>query len=178
MWLWHVLNSKHLYEQKREILSSVERLLLWWITMWLRLEGISGGCQVQPACSSRVILEHLAQVCVVTASEYLQGWRLHHLPEQPQSVPGHSQREKMFLHVQRELLVFQSVPITLVLSLGTTERAWLSLPSLQVFILVDEISLNLLISSYQSQLSQPLLIEESALVFFLYLSGQSLSSLQ
>lgn len=40
--LWHVLDSKHLYEQKREILSCVGRLLLWWITACLRLEGISG----------------------------------------------------------------------------------------------------------------------------------------
>lgn len=86
--------------------------------MWLRLERISGDCQVQP----RAILEHLAEVSVMTASEYLQGWRLHCLPEQSQSVPGHSQREKIFLNVQRELLMFVCAHHS-VLSLGTTERA-------------------------------------------------------
>lgn len=49
-------------------------------------EGTTRAHLGQPSCSSRVPLEHIAQDCVLTASEHLQDSRLHNLSRQ--SVPG------------------------------------------------------------------------------------------
>jgi len=56
------------------------------------------------------------------AAEYLQGWRLHNLPGQPVSVLGHLHSKKVFTDETWNLLCFGFCPLTLVLSLGTTEK--------------------------------------------------------
>lgn len=58
-----------------------------------------------------VTQSQVSLVHVQTASEYHQGWTLHHI--HGQSVPMLSTPPvKKFPHVQRELLAFQHVPIT------------------------------------------------------------------
>jgi len=55
------------------------------VTEWSRLEGTSGGCLVHTLCSSRYTVHHepIAQDHVQADFEYLPGWRLYSLPEQP-----------------------------------------------------------------------------------------------
>jgi len=44
------------------------------------------------------------------AFEYLQGWRLHHLPGQPVPVLVHPHSKKVFPALQTEFDVFQFMP--------------------------------------------------------------------
>jgi len=87
-------------------------------------------------------LEPVAQGCVQTAFEYLQGWRLHNLSGQPVPVLGHPDSKKVFPDVQRQPPVFQLVPIA---SGPGTRHHWkepgsvLFALSLQVFIYIDKI---------------------------------------
>ena len=55
--------------------------------------------------------EPLAQNHVQMTFAYVQGWRLHNLPEQPVPVLGHPHNEKVFPDVQREPPVVQC-PVT------------------------------------------------------------------
>lgn len=42
------------------------------ITELVRVEGTTEGHLIQPPCSGRVILQHIAQDCIQMALEYLQ----------------------------------------------------------------------------------------------------------
>jgi len=54
-------------------------------------------------------LEPVSQDCVQRALQYLQGWRLHNLPEQLVPVLGHPHSKKVFQDVQTEPAVLQFV---------------------------------------------------------------------
>lgn len=58
-------------------------------------------------------------------------WKLHSLPGQPESLLRHSDSEKVFSDVQRQLLCFSLCPLPS-LSLDTTKTS-LALPSLHLF---------------------------------------------
>jgi len=68
-------------------------------------------------------LELLVQDHVQTAFEYLQGWRFHNFPGQLVPALSHPHRKKAFPDVQREPPVFSLCPLSVVLSLGTTEES-------------------------------------------------------
>jgi len=73
-------------------------------------------------------------------SEYLQGWRLHHLSGQPVPVLSHP-HSKVFPDVHREAPMFHLVAIASGLSLGTTKKR-LALSSLHLpfrYLHIDEI---------------------------------------
>jgi len=78
-------------------------------------------------------LQQAAQDVVQAGLEYLQRRRLHYLPGQPVSVLRHPQSEEALPHVQTELPMLQFVPITLVLSLGTTEKSLVPSPRSLLF---------------------------------------------
>jgi len=156
------------------------------ITEGLRLEGTSGVIWSTPPLKQGH-LEQAVQDHVQAVFEYLQGWRLHHLPGQPVPVLGHSHSEKVFPDVQREppvflrgnLLCFSLCPLPLVLSLGTTEK-YLSLSSLhspfRYLCTLIRSSLRLL-QAEQSQLPQPFIMGEM-LQSLNHLCGPLLDSLQ
>lgn len=79
------------------------------ITKWLRLEGIF-ECKPGPAIALKQShLELVAQDHVQTLCKYLQGWRLHTLPEQPKFSCPHS--EKVSPDDQMKPSFFPVVPI-------------------------------------------------------------------
>ena len=97
-------------------------------------------------------LEPVAQDCVQSAFEYLQGWRLHNLPKQPVTLTV----KTVVPDVQSQLPVFQFVPIA---SGPGTGHHWeephffLFAPSLQVLLYIDNIPLSLLFSRLNSSSS-------------------------
>ena len=109
-------------------------------------------------------LEPAAQEHIQTASEYLQGWRIHNLPRQPVPVLDHPHSDKVFPHVQREPPMFQFVPIASgpVTGHHRAEPGSIYLaPLLQVLINTDEIPLSLLFSRLNSLSSFSLSSQES-----------------
>lgn len=91
------------------------------ITEWVRLGGTTVGHLVLPPCSSRVILQHIAQDCVQIVLEYFQWGRLHTL-----SVPvlGHQHRKEDTPHVLVELPEHQFLPIASLSCCLAPPRAW------------------------------------------------------
>ena len=89
-------------------------------------------------CSPTLLLiRGFAQDCVQTACEYLQGWRLHHLPGHPVPVLSHLDSEKMFPDAQREPPVFQLVPIASGPVIGPGSRIFTPCP--QAFMYIEKI---------------------------------------
>lgn len=163
------LNSEHLYEQRREILSSVERLLLWWITVWLRLEGISGDRQVQPRalgrglCCDSIWISPRLETPLPPWATSVSAWSL----SKGKNVPECSERTACV-----SVCAYHSGPVT-----GNHWKS-LALSSLPAGIcthwwdLPEPSHLKLSVTTLSAS------PHRSALVFFLCLSGQSLSSLQ
>jgi len=58
-------------------------LLFHRITEFLRLEGTSGDCLLQPHHSKQGQPEQVSQDLAQSGTEYLYGWRLHSLSMQP-----------------------------------------------------------------------------------------------
>lgn len=78
-------------------------------------------------CSGQGQLEQDAQGCVQSGFQCLHEWRVYNISEQPEQVLSYSHRKKKqtcFLMFRQNLLCFSLWPLPLVLSLGTTERAW------------------------------------------------------
>jgi len=95
------------------------------ITEWLRLEGTSGDHLIWCPCSKQGQLEQVAQSHVQLGFEYLQGWGLHNISQQPFPVSEHLHS----LIFKWDFLYFSLCPLPLVFSLGTSEKS-LALPLL------------------------------------------------
>ena len=118
----------------------------------LRSEGTSRHWLVRHLCLKQGQLELVSQGHTQMTFEYLQGWRLHHLAQQP--VPALSlPHSKVFPDVQREAPVFHLVAVASGPVTGHHRKepgSVLFAPSLQVFIYVDEITPTLLFSRQSS----------------------------
>ena len=71
------------------------------VAKWLRLEGTSGDCLVQPPSQSRIIYSRFPWNCVQLGFEYLKGWRLQNHSMQFGSVSNHPHIRSFFLHCER-----------------------------------------------------------------------------
>lgn len=150
--------------------------LLPYFTEWLRLEG-----PLEVILSTLLLkqghLKSAAQDHVQTASEYLQGRRLHNSSGQPVSVLSHLHNKKNFPDVQMAPPVSQFVPILSGPGTGHHGKEPGSdffTTSLRVFISCDK---SLLLSWLNSPSSQPLLIGDM-LQSLNHLRGPSLDFLQ
>lgn len=113
------------------------------ITEWLRLEGISVDHLAQHLCQNLV-----TQVCVHTAFEHPQGWRLQNLSGQPVWVLDHPHSQKVFPDAW-SVPMFHFVPSASAPATGCFWEEHFCTPSplhpsLQVLICIVEMPLSLL----------------------------------
>ena len=105
----------------------------------MRLAGIPGG---PPTLLQEGHLKPVAQGRVQAAFEYLQGGRLHSLPGQPVLVHSHPHSKEVFPYTQTAPSAFRCVPVASGPVSGHHREepgSGLFVPTLQVFIYIDEI---------------------------------------
>jgi len=121
-------------------------------TEWLRLEGAYGNQ-----------LEQIAQGHSQSDATYLQRWRLHNLSGQPAPVFDHTNSNVFFVYLNRIALSFSLCPLSLFLSLDTTENSLVS-PSLLFPIRYSNTFLRLPLSLFFGRLNSPNFLHFSSMI--------------